>query len=46
MAINTNLLIAAPILQDYLVDKDTGFPLAAGVITFIEIKANIKANKI
>ncbi len=33
MAINPSLLIAAPILQDYLVDKDTGLPLAAGTIT-------------
>lgn len=32
MAINSALLIAAPVLQDYLVDKDTGFPLAAGII--------------
>ena len=29
-----HLLIAAPMLQDYLVDKDTGFPLAGGWITF------------
>jgi hypothetical protein len=33
MAINPELLIAAPMLQDYLVDKDTGLPLAGGVIT-------------
>lgn len=33
MAINPSLLIAAPVLQDYLVDKDTGLPLAAGIIT-------------
>lgn len=33
MAINESLLIAAPMLQDYLVDKDTGLPLAAGVVT-------------
>ena len=33
MAINPTLLIAAPILQDYLVDKDTGMPLAGGVVT-------------
>lgn len=32
MPINTDLLIAAPILQDYLVDKD-GTPMAAGTIT-------------
>lgn len=34
MAIDPNLLIAAPVLQDYLVDKTTGLPLAAGVVTF------------
>src|SRR5882724_341865 len=33
MAINPALLIAAPMLQDYLVDKDTGLPLSAGIIT-------------
>lgn len=33
MTINTELLIAAPMLQDYLVDKDTGLPLASGIIT-------------
>ena len=32
MAINPNLLIVAPMLQDYLVDKD-GLPLSAGVVT-------------
>lgn len=32
MAINTDLLVAAPMLQDYLVDKDTGKPLANGII--------------
>lgn len=31
--INTSLLIAAPMLQDYLVDKDTGTPLANGIVT-------------
>lgn len=36
--IDENLLISAPILQDYLVDKDTGFPLAAGVVTFFRDK--------
>lgn len=36
MAINESLLIMAPVLQDYLVDKDTGFPLAAGVVTLYE----------
>lgn len=34
MAINTSLLIAAPMLQDYFVDKDTGEALAAGIISF------------
>ena len=33
MPINTSLLIAAPMLQDYLVDKDTGTPLANGIVT-------------
>lgn len=33
MAINTNLLIAAPMLQDYFVDKDTGKPLAGGIVS-------------
>jgi hypothetical protein len=33
MAINTELLIAAPMLQDYFVDKTTGTPLAAGIVT-------------
>lgn len=33
MTINNNQFISAAILQDYLVDKDTGAPLAAGVIT-------------
>lgn len=31
---NESLLIAAPMLQDYLVDKSTGAPLAAGIVTF------------
>ena len=33
MTINTDLLVAAPMLQDYLVDKVTGFPLANGLIS-------------
>jgi|ERR1700722_2866715 len=33
MPINPALLIAAPMLQDYIVDKILGTPLAAGVIT-------------
>lgn len=32
MAINPDLLIAAPVLQDYLVDKD-GTPMSAGTVT-------------
>lgn len=33
MSINTSLLIAAPMLQDYFVDKSSGAPLAAGIVT-------------
>ncbi len=33
VAVDVTKLIAAPMLQDYLVDKDTGTPLAAGIIT-------------
>lgn len=33
MPINPQLLIAAPMLQDYLVDKTTGLPLANGMVT-------------
>lgn len=33
MAINTKLLISAPMLQDYLVDKDNGQPLSAGIVS-------------
>jgi hypothetical protein len=36
MAIITDLLIAAPMLQDYLVDKDSGLPLSDGVITLYQ----------
>jgi len=36
MAINTSLLIAAPMLQDYLVDNATGLPLAGGTITLFQ----------
>lgn len=39
MAINTNLLVAAPMLQNYLVDKATGFPLAGGIITLYQDQA-------
>lgn len=31
--IDTSLLIAAPMLQDYFVDKTTGAPLSAGIVT-------------
>jgi len=33
MAINPSLLVAAPMLQDYLVDKDSGKPLTNGIVT-------------
>ena len=33
MAINPALLIAAPVLQNYLVNKDDGLPMANGVVT-------------
>ena len=33
MTINTDLLVAAPMLQNYLVDKDTGMPLVNGIVT-------------
>lgn len=33
------LLVAAPMLQDYLVDKDSGAPLAAGIVTFYKDNA-------
>lgn len=33
MPINPNLLVAAAMLQDYIVRKDDGFPLANGIIT-------------
>lgn len=36
MAINTSLLIAAPMLQDYLVDKSTGLPLVQGTVTLYQ----------
>lgn len=36
MPIDPNLLISAPMLQDYLVDKDTGLPLSNGVITMYQ----------
>lgn len=39
MTINTDLLIAAPMLQDYLVDKDTGKPLANGIVSLYKDNA-------
>lgn len=36
MSINPALLIAAPMLQDYLVDNATGLPLANGTITLYQ----------
>lgn len=36
MAINPSLLVVDSTLQDYLVDKDTGLPLVAGVLTFYQ----------
>lgn len=36
MSIDNKLLISAPMLQDYLVDKDSGFPMAGGVLTFYQ----------
>jgi hypothetical protein len=33
MAINPDLLIAAPMLQDYIVDKVLGTPLAGGIVS-------------
>jgi hypothetical protein len=34
--INTNLLVMADMLQDYIVDKTTGDPLSGGIITFYQ----------
>ncbi len=36
MPINTTLLVDSPVLQDYLVDKDTGAPMANGVVTLYQ----------
>src|SRR5579862_9120613 len=36
MPINTSLLIAAPMLQDYFVDKTTGAPLAGGIVKLFQ----------
>lgn len=33
MAVNPTLFVAAPMLQDYIVDKTTGTPLSNGIIT-------------
>jgi hypothetical protein len=39
MPINPSLLIAAPMLQDYLVDKDTGRPLVNGIVSLYKDQA-------
>lgn len=39
MTINPNLLVSAAMLQDYLVDKDTGKPLANGLVTLYKDEA-------
>jgi hypothetical protein len=39
MTINPSLLIAAPMLQDYLVDKDSGKPLSNGVVSLYKDEA-------
>lgn len=36
MPINTELLFASEVLQQYLVDKDTGFPLANGQVSLFQ----------
>ena len=36
MAINTSLLVAAPMLQDVLIDNVTGLPMANGVVTMYQ----------
>lgn len=36
MAVNPDLLIAAPMLQDYFVDKITGTPLSGGIVRLYE----------
>lgn len=36
MAIDSSLLIAAPMLQDYFVDKTTGEPLSGGIVTLYQ----------
>lgn len=45
MAINTDLLVAAPMLQNYLVDKDTGTPLAGGIVSlFVDTNRTLYKN--
>lgn len=39
MTINTNLLVSAAMLQDYIVRKDDGFPLANGIVTLYKDNA-------
>ena len=39
MAINTNLLVSAVMLQDYIVNKSDGFPLANGIISLYKDNA-------
>lgn len=39
MSINTDLLIAAPMLQDYLVNKDSGLPLVGGIVSLYKDNA-------
>jgi hypothetical protein len=36
MAIDTSLLVSAAILQDYLVDKSSGLPLASGIVSLYQ----------
>ncbi len=36
MAINPNLLVAAPMMQNLLIDKDNGLPMADGTITMYQ----------
>ena len=36
MPINPNLLIMAPVLQDLIVDKDSGLPLANGIVSLYQ----------
>ena len=36
MTVDTSLFVVSPTFQDYIVDKDTGAPLAAGVVTMYQ----------